>query len=217
MKVLKHTLVSDGTTDVNLIPIIDWTLKKSAEVELSEGVRAEFWRLPKKPADLTDRLVLAVELFPCDILFVHRDAEKEAPTNRRDEIRVAFDAATARGVELPAVAVVPVRMLEAWLLFNEGAIRHAAGNPNGKVPLNLPHLKRAESRPDPKGELKEALLSASELKGRRLKKFNTATAFGRIVDFIEDFSPLRELPAFQSFEDSIKRLKANSWKPDFYS
>jgi hypothetical protein len=185
-------------------------------VELSKGVRADFWRLPQKPTDLIERLVKAVELFPCDILFVHRDAEKEAPTDRMHEIRVAFDAATARGIRLPAVAVVPVRMLEAWLLFNEGAIRHAAGNPNSKAPLNLPLLTRAESRPDPKRDLKEALLAASELKGRRLKKFNTATAFGRIVDFIEDFSPLRELPAFQSFEDSIKRLKSNTWKPGFY-
>ena len=107
-------------------------------------------------------------------------------------------------------------MLEAWFCFDECAIRNAAGNPNGKSPLGLPSLKRVEARPNPKEDLQKALLAACELSGRRLKKFNTSAAFWRIVDYIEDFSPLRELPAFLAFEKSIKSLKQNDWKPDFY-
>src|SRR5882757_1735640 len=127
MKVIRHTLVSEGPTDANLIPIIDWTLKHVAEIQLSEGKRADFWRLPERPQSTTDRLLKAVELFPCEILFVHRDADKELPQVRHDEIRQAFNQA---GIQLPAVAVVPVRMLEAWLCFNEDAVRRASGNPN---------------------------------------------------------------------------------------
>ncbi len=215
MKVLRHTLVSDGTTDANLIPIIDWTLKQIGGITLSEGVRAEFGRLAKPPAGLPDKLVKAIELHPCDVLFVHRDAEKQSSESRVAEIRDAL-AALPRKIQPPAVAVVPVRMLEAWLCFDEIAIRNAAGNPNGKAPLGLPSLKRVESRPDPKEDLRKALLAACELSGRRLKKFDTAAAFWRIVDYIEDFSPLRELPAFQAFEKSITSLKQNDWKPGFY-
>ena|ERR1035437_1348888 len=214
MKVIRHTLVSEGSTDANLIPIIDWTLKHAAGVPLSEGVRADFWRLPERPQNTTDRLLKAVEIFPCEVLFVHRDADGELPQARCDEICRAFDKA---GIKLPAVAVVPVRMLEAWLCFNEDAIRRASGNPNGKAPLNLPTLKRVESRPDPKKDLREALLTASELSGRRRKKFDATAAFWRVVDFIDDFSPLRELSSFQAFENSIKSLKDNDWKPGFYS
>jgi len=177
-------------------------------------VRADFWRLPEKPQNTTDRLLKAVEIFPCEVLFVHRDAERDLPQARFDEIRQAFDLAN---IQLPAVAVVPVRMLEAWLCFNQDAIRKASGNPNGNSPLDLPTLKRIESRPDPKEDLRVALLTASELSGRRRKKFNTAAAFWRVVDFIEDFSPLRELPSFLAFENSIKSLKNNNWKPGFYS
>ena len=213
MKVLRHTLVSEGSTDANLIPIIDWTLKHTAGVLLSEGARADFWRLPERPSSKTDRLLKAVELFPCEILFVHRDADAELPRVRVDEIRQAFEQA---GLQLPAVAIIPVRMLEAWLCFNEDAIRKASGNPNGRVPLDLPALKRVESRPDPKRDLSEALLIASELSGRRRKKFDTAAAFWRIVDCIDDFSPLRDLPSFQAFERSILSLKDNGWKPGFY-
>lgn len=213
MKVIRHTLVSEGSTDANLIPIIDWTLKRVAAVPLSEGVRADFWRLPERPDTTTERLLKAVELFPCEVLFVHRDADGGLPQTRIEEIRQAFDKAA---IKLPAVAIIPVRMLEAWLCFEEDAIRKASGNPNGKVPLNLPPLKRVESRPDPKADLKEALLAASELSGRRRKKFDTAAAFWRIVDCIEDFSPLLELPSFQVFERPIKSLQENDWKAGFY-
>jgi len=107
-------------------------------------------------------------------------------------------------------------MLEAWLCFDEKAIRNAAGNPNGKTPLNLPSLKKVESRPDPKRELQQALRSACELSNRRLKNFDTAAAFRRIVDYIDDFSPLRELAAFRTFEASVQKLKDNGWKSGLY-
>jgi hypothetical protein len=213
MKILRHTLVSDGPTDANLIPIINWTLKHAAGIQLPEGMRAEFWRLPEKPRNLAERLVKAVELFPCDLLCVHRDAEKELPQTRLDEIRLAFDEASVR---LPVLAVVPVRMLEAWLCFDEGAIRQASGNPRGHSKLKLPKLRHAESHPNPKADLLEALLAASELSGRRRKKFDTSAAFWRIVDCIEDFSPLRELPSFQAFENSVRSFKKNNWQPGFY-
>lgn len=215
MKRISHTLVSDGTTDANLIPIIDWTLKRVAGVDISEGTHADFWRLPKKPDGLADKIIMAVALHPCDVVFVHRDAEKEPRNKRIEEIDAALHEAGHR-IQLPAVAVVPVRMLEAWLLFDERAIRTAAGNPNGRMPLNLPAMKSAESRPNPKMDLKDALMTASGHAGRRLKKFNTKAAFWRIVDFMEDFSPLLQLPAFRAFEDSVRLMDRNDWKAGFY-
>ena len=168
MKVLRYTLVSDGVTDANLIPIIDWSLKQVGGVALTEGRRAEFWRLPEKPVGLAQRLVKAYELFPCKVLFVHRDAESESPGVRVAEIRAAFTNICSR-IELPAVAIVPVRMMEAWFCFDERAIRNAASNPNGTASLGLPPWNRIESKPDPKSDLSKALQSASELSGRRLK------------------------------------------------
>ena len=216
MKHIHHTLVSDGTSDANLIPIIDWTLKQVAGDALPQGVRAEFWRFPRKPERLPEKIIQAIEHYPCDVLFVHRDAEKQTPQGRVQEIQDAFATAEQCGVRVPAVAVVPVRMLEAWLCFDEAAIRKAAGNPNGKQRLGLPDGKHVEARPDPKSDLKKALLAASELRGRRLKKFNTTTAFWRIVDYIEDFSPLRKLPAYMKFEAAVERMKNSGWSPGFH-
>jgi hypothetical protein len=208
-------LIADGPTDTNLIPILNWSLKEKGNVALPNGIQAKLGLLPKIPSSLEERMVKAIEMHPCDLLFVHRDAEGETMPSRIDEIRRSFGKFSGR-ITMPVVAVVPVRMLEAWLCFDESAIRNAAGNPNGQSPLNLPTLRQIESKPDPKEDLKKALRSACELSGRRLKKFDTAAAFWRIVDYIDDFSPLRNLPAFKSFEMSIEKLGQNGWRPGFY-
>src|SRR6266850_5271745 len=213
MQPLRHTLVSDGATDANLIPIINWTLREVANEPLAEGIRADFWRLPRPPQDLAGRIKSEVELYPSDVLFVHRDAEREQAAVRHREILDALNDARNANCKIPAVAIVPVRMLEAWLLFNERAIRNASGNPNGTARLNLPLLRAIEARPDPKKDLREALICASELEGRRRKKFGASQALWRVVDFIDDFSPLRQLTAFRNFEDTVKRLQASHWTP----
>ena len=53
------------------------------------------------------------------------------------------------GMPVRHVLVIPVRMTEAWLLIDELALRRAAGNPNGRNPLDLPALKDLEALPEP--------------------------------------------------------------------
>jgi hypothetical protein len=43
---------------------------------------ADLGRLPRPPAALQNRILAAIDLFPCDLLFVHRDAEREDPEHR---------------------------------------------------------------------------------------------------------------------------------------
>jgi hypothetical protein len=88
-------------------------------------------------------------------------------------------------------------MQEAWLLFDEQAIRCAAEIPAGSTALELPPLKRIESKPDPKKILEQALLDACGLNKRRRSKLNLPRCKARVADFIDDFSPLRRLNAFR--------------------
>jgi hypothetical protein len=94
-------------------------------------------------------------------------------------------------------------MTEAWLLFDEKALRYAAGNPNGDVELKLPALSAVEDLPDPKKILNDCLRTASGLTGRRLRHWSSAQAVHRLADLMTDFSPLRHLPAFQALEDDL--------------
>jgi len=94
------------------------------------------------------------------------------------------------------------------LLVDEGAIRQAAGNPNGTQPLGLPLLARLEDLPDPKAMLYEVLREASGLSGRRRREVPVRQHATRIPEFIEDFSPLRRLAAFQVLEAAVAHLVA---------
>ena len=216
MEAFRHTLLCDGPTDANLIPILNWVLRQRGGLALTVGVLAEFWRLARPPQSLEEKIRCALDLHPCRLLFVHRDAEKQPSSDRHLEIRRAVDRLAEAGFAIPAVAVVPVRMLEAWLLLDENAIRHAAGNPNGKQPLDLPAPQRLEERPDPKNDLHQALRQACGLRGRRLKKFNVSRAFWRITDYQQDFTALGQLPAFGQLEEAVARLAHASFAPGFY-
>ena len=151
---------------------------------------------------------MALELYPCDLLFVHRDAERESREVRAGEIQGSL----RRFPGHPAVCVVPVRMQEAWLLFDEPALRLAADNPHGRMPLALPSLDRLEEAADPKEMLYGLLLLASGLRPGRRRRFRPEARVHRIAELIEDFSPLRNLPAFQALEDELAALiAARSW------
>lgn len=139
------------------------------------------------------------EEFQPHMLFVHRDAEAQDPELRHREIP---------DVGLALVRVVPVRMTEAWLLFAEAPIRRAAGRPGGGPPLELPAMSRVEELPDPKSRLRELLVLAAAARGRRLVQLrrDLPAAVHRVAELIEDFSPLRQLPAFARFERDCRSV-----------
>jgi hypothetical protein len=189
---MRATFVTDGTSDRCLLPLIEWVLNQHAVPE-SQVDWADL-RGRQTGASLTGRVEAALALYPCDLLFVHRDSEGQPPSWRYEEI----NAATPDG-QL-CVPVVPVRMQEAWLLHDELSIRLAAGRPSGAEPLDLPRISRIESVASPKDVLEKALVLASGTKGRRRKRFDTAKTAYRLSMLIRDWSPLRALPAFQRFE-----------------
>ncbi len=203
---LNFTLLSDGSSDRALLPILTWLLKEQRVMFGINPVWADLRRLPKPPKTLAERIVRAVDLYPCDLLFIHRDAEKEGREKRVGEIKDALLEAQKQVEVSPVICVVPVRMGEAWLLFNENAIRRAAGNPNSQVPFDLPRLMRLEDLPDPKADLYNLIRLASDLRGRRLKKLNVRQSAVRVAEYIEDFSPLRTLPAFKVLEQDLEEV-----------
>ncbi len=211
MKLLRYTLVGDGPSDRALMPILRWMLLLTGTVLPLSASWADPRRLQAKTNRLVDRLPRALDLYPCDLLFVHRDAEKEAAGTRHDEIAEVLSQLNAPP---PTISVVPVRMTEAWLLIDEAAIRHAADNPNGGIKLSLPNIKELENLPDPKEKLNEMLRTACDLSGRRLAQFKRDESARRIrvADFVQDYSPLLHLSAFSRFQqDTYSLLEQNGW------
>jgi hypothetical protein len=204
---LRFTLVSDGSSDQALIPAIKWLLAEHGAANGLDGSWADFRWLLKPPAGLKEKILKAIELYPCDLLFIHRDAENTPRERRKREIEDTLqELKTELLMQVPAVCIVPIRMMEAWLLVEEAAIRQAAGNPNGKAPLGLPSLNRIESKTDPKRILFDAICAASGLTGRRLAKLNFPSIRHRVAELISDHSKLRKLSAFGALEAEVERV-----------
>lgn len=205
MKECRFTLLTDGPADTALIPPITWLLHQKLPDIPVQIEWADLTRLSKLPKGLVGRVQAALNYYPCDILLVHRDSESESREKRETEIHSAMREAPAG---TPFVCVVTVKMQEAWMLIDEDAIRTAAGNPNGDVALHLPKLREIENLTDPKTILHELLRNASELTGRRLKKFSAPANAHRVAELIEDWKPLRKLSAFVEFENELNRVLA---------
>ena len=204
---LRYTLLADGTSDKVLMPIINWLLVYSGVPVAIQGEWADLSGYSAK--SLEDRLARAVDLYDCDLLFIHRDAEAQGREDRLSEISVAIRRATM-ALECDYIPIIPIRMTEAWLLISEYAIRYAAENQNGTVPLALPNLSRLESLSDPKECLYGLLRTASQKTGRRLREFKPQRLVHRIPDVIDDFSPLRSLSSFQALESDVREWISRS-------
>jgi hypothetical protein len=198
MDELRYTLVSDGTSDRRLLPIINWCLQQCSRRAIA-STRADFSMLGAPPRSLAERVRMALELYPADLLLVHRDAETASRQQRLGEI----EAACAPFPRQPLVPVIPIRMHEAWLLFDAAAIRSAAGNPRGRMDLGLPPKSSLERVADPKAVLYDTLIRATGLSGRHLRRFNVRTAAYRVSELITDYAPLRGLTAFDALEADL--------------
>ncbi len=211
---LRYTLLTDGPSDDALIPLLNWLLREQGVVRAVIPMWADIRRVLDPPRKLPERIRWALEWYPCDILFIHRDAEKQDPSQRLAEIDHTLESLKASRNLPPVetVPIIPVRMTEAWLLFDEQVIRTSAGNPNGKVKLELPKKETLEQVPDPKEVLYSLLKIASELHGSRLKKFSTRGSARRVSELLDDFTPLRSLNAFKALEHEIgNMIRKNKW------
>ncbi|MFC5498493.1 hypothetical protein ACFPOE_13185 [Caenimonas terrae] len=200
MKTIVFTLVSDGSSDRALVPVVEWVLQHRLQIQYAFQINIANTGLPPMSAGLQERLLRAHALYPCDILLIHRDAEAMPHQDRVDEVIAA--AAPLQG--MGAVPVVPVRMLEAWLLADEVAIRRAAGNLHGAVNLVLPARAQWATNPNPKQTLFALLKAATELHGRRLAKFSPHAARYRIAELISDFSYLEGIAAFDAMVNALR-------------
>lgn len=191
------TFLGDGPSDRRLMPVLQWAMAQKTSRPVT-STWADLGFLERRPRTLAERIAAALDFYPCEILFVHRDAEKEPRSKRVAEIGAALPPTRP-----PHVCVVPVRMQEAWLLFDEPKIRLAAKNPSGTMPLGLPRLGRLERVPAPKLLLNSALRAASGLNARRRASFDTNKAAYRLASLIDDYSALTCLPAFRAMLSEV--------------
>ena len=197
MNVVTCTRVADGSSDRVLIPI----LQRLLDTHCPRPTRLNFaLGLAPSSRTLADRITSTLNLYPCDYLFVHRDAERESADDRRGEIESAWALQSRSGA---LMTVVPVRMTEAWLLLDEVAIRAAAGNPNGRISAGQPAASRIKQLTNPKQILFEVLCRVSALPTSRLRRFDAGARRHGVAELMEGLALLRQLPSFSRLEAQV--------------
>ncbi len=186
---LTWSIVADGGTDRLLVPIIEWAIHRiDPQVEILEP------QFRKRRGGV--KQVLAKQDSGDMLVFVHRDSEGVPLEERLQEFE---------GVERPdVVPVVPVQMSEAWILFDASAIARAAGAPSAEI--STPRVAELESIANPKQRLDELLIAAAgNPSGRRGRTFKRSIVARRVsvAEYIADYSPLENVPAFTAFQDSL--------------
>ncbi len=205
MNTLKYTLIGDGSSDKALMSIIKWLLDDLYPKLPNSGVFADFRRLtnPPKKGDIANQIKCASDYYQYDILFYHRDAERNDDNiieERKKEIASKMDKQNFAKV----VCVIPVVMMESWLLFDEIAIKKAAGNRNYKGKLSLPQINKLESIKNSKELLHNLLIDASGKKRSNGKGVNVNYAVHLVAENIYNYNPLRSLQSFKIFEQDLK-------------
>jgi hypothetical protein len=217
MSQLLFTLLGEGPSDDALIPIIEWVLERPTLGLLPDVEIIHRFVGPDEVTDergLRERIMVCAADFPSDLLVVHHDADGPTHDLWSQAIRHMVADARRHGTDLPPIVpIVPVRELEAWLLIDEAAIREAVGVPHGLASLTLPHLHEVEACSDPKAVLRQALRDASELPRRRWTRLD-AIRPRTIVNCIKDLTLLRQLTAFQAFEDDVRQVIQDQGWPE---
>lgn len=203
---IRYTFLGDGSSDKALMKIIDWTFSQNFPELAISAQLAEFTHVREKIKTLEGRISKAIDLYPCDILFVHRDAEEVKKASQIVATREKEINEATKHVVCPYVPIVPVKMMETWLLTDIFAIRKAAGNRNSTVPIVLPNINKLETENNPKEMLHNCLKIASCLTGRRLESFNVGQAVHRVAEYTDDFSKLRGTYAYNKFEEKLKEV-----------
>jgi hypothetical protein len=112
MKELRYTLLSDGSSDKAFIPILNWLFQENKVRLAVQAEWANLGQLPKPPKSLEDRITIALQLYPCDLLFIHRDAENQTRDDRIQEIQKALQKIKIADRQ-PIIYIIPIRMLRA--------------------------------------------------------------------------------------------------------
>lgn len=201
---ISFVLTGEGASDLRLVEHIENILIEEGFGEVSgEAPDLSFYRQPVGNS-VQEKLVALLKLYPnVDVIFIHRDADRVGIAGREQEIVAAANNIVSMDRIIP---VIPVTMLETWLLADSEAIKRVAGNSGYRGSLLcLPALRQLEAIPDAKRLLLDALCEASEAQGERLRKFKGrfTEMRARLTFDLDPDGPVNHLPSYQNFRRKV--------------
>lgn len=204
---IKFLLIGEGTSDLRLVDHIETIFIEEGFDEASGEAPDLSLFNPPVGRDISSKLNCLVKNFPeFDVIFIHRDADGGTLDARIQEIEHAIsDLIPAEKI----IPVIPVTMLETWLLADVESIKTIAGNRNFRGPIsNLPSPNKLESVRDTKDLLLEILCLISETQGSRLQKFKKRFPEMRARPTYElnTNGKINDIPSYRIFRQKIHQF-----------
>lgn len=204
---ISFVLIGEGSSDLRMVDHIENILVTEGFDEVS-GNAFDPGSASTQPIgrSVKEKLCAAMKLFPsADIVVIHRDSDGHEWKDREEEITNAKISVAATN-DKAVVSMIPVRMLETWLIACNASINIVAGNNNPQSPIRcIPALRNLERAADTKNLLKDALCEASGLSGGRLNDFKRRffQMRARITDDLSIDGPQNNLPSYERFRIAL--------------
>ena len=212
MRYLGLALFAEGPTDYRFLPPVlrratEELCLRSARQSVEVGdILGLYAPNNYRNADLATQILAAAREAEgaYNILFVHTDGAGNPATAADERIKPVRERIAAELARQEwTVGVVPVREMEAWTLVDGDALRGAFGTVLDDSALGLPtRAREVESILDPKQALEQAY--SRVIGGRRRGRRKAADFFDAIGERVR-LDRLREVPAYQRFEQELRR------------
>lgn len=200
---LRAGLFAEGPTDYDFfVELLDRLISEVAAEVLGGGFETARPLGIDAPVEARhrsreERIAAAIEASwdECTLFVIHSDGAGDPEAARHDQVDPGLIRSRGAHPDLAAVACVPIRETEAWMLADGSAFGRMF---NMARALDLPRDPEAE--PDPKRILRAVLSSLGARPDRGIRKYYVE--LGREVRPAE----LRRLPAFRRFEEDLRRV-----------
>lgn len=200
---ISFILTGEGSSDLRLVEHIESLLVEEGFTEVS-GDAPDLSRFGKAIGrTVREKLTALVKHYPnIDLVFIHRDADNAGLHAREQEIATAVDGLLIMDRVIP---VIPVTMLETWLLADSAAIKRVAGNSSYGDLECVPAIRHIEKITDAKELLLDALCEASQTQGARLRRFKRRfpEMRARLTFDLDPNGPVRQLESYRYFREKI--------------
>ena len=212
MRYLGLALFAEGSTDYRLLgPILHRAAENLCVSHADEEIEVGDIREIDAPKAYRDgsratRILEAArrDIGAFHILFIHADANGDAGRARQERVDPAAQLIRQEEAltNTRGVAVVPVRVTEAWALADGDALRGAFGTTLDDEGLGLPtRPQEVEHLAEPKQVLDHALREA--VGGSRRRRHRVSTYLNAIGERVR-LARLRAVPAYRRFEGDLR-------------
>ena len=221
MRYLALALFAEGPTDHEFLPRVIFRLATEVSSQLSDQpveIAEQFIRpapIPRRAGALS-RPEKVATLFgsamgSVDLLFIHADGQGDTNSAYDERVRPCCNLLHERFPEnrFECVGIIPVRETEAWAIADVRAVTRALGTTKSARDLGLPNSARtAENTIDPKAVLRNAQDIA---RGHRRQGRARANSIHAVLGETVGFAILREMRAFQTFENQLRAALQSLW------